>query len=121
MGLIVLGCVGLTILVSVVSIKVYPPPAHSQMGFLRFGSFLLATVVVGWELYRLKKWAALVFSVFSLSLGVWMAKLAMQEVPGRNNKVGFVFAALLTIATILTIMYWHALLWTSQPSARPRG
>jgi len=115
-----MGCAALMFLIAIISIRVYPPPDHSEMGFLKVGAFIATAAFVGLGLYHPRKWAALLLSGFTLFLAFWMVKLGVQNIQGRNNKIGLLFAALLVIPTILTIKNWRGLRW-ARPQAVPNG
>ena len=111
MGCLVMGSAALMFLTAIISIRVYPPPEHSEMGFLKFGVFVVTAAFVGLGMYHLRKLAALLLSGFTLFLAFWMVKLGVQNIQGRNNRIGLLFAALLLIPSILTIKNWHGLHW----------
>jgi hypothetical protein len=99
------------VVMSFISVTIYHPPEHSGAGFLRFGGYVVALTVVGMGLLYLKKWAAAIFSGLTLYLAFWMVKGAIHKVPGQWNRIGFLFALLLIIPSILTAKHWHSLVW----------
>ena len=82
--------------------------------FIRLIAVVVTLAVVGFGLLRLRKWAALLFSILTLCLAVLGVEAAIHPVasrPGDANWLGFVYAALFITPTILTVRCWRILSW----------
>ncbi len=92
----------------------YPPRSHWEVipGTLFVG--ILAAAGLG--LFYLRKWAAIALSALTLYLAYWPLKDAFHPIPGYANWLGFPFAALLAVPSILTATYWRDLIWRRQGS-----
>lgn len=108
-GVLVLIGAGLMLLISLVSLRTFPPPANSGLGFVRVGAFVGGLAVIGWGIYVTRKWAAIMFSAAALCLALWITRIALQDVPGRNNRVGLIFSAVLVAPALITLKYWRIL------------
>jgi hypothetical protein len=89
--------------------------------FIRLIAVVVLLGVVGFGLLQLRKWAALLFSGLTLCLafaGVWTAIYPVAPRPGDANWLGFVYAAVLIVPSILTARCWHTLTWRK---GRSRG
>ena len=117
MGGLVLLLAGGLICEGILALTVRSPrlaPLVSTVFFIRLTAVVVTLAVIGLGLLQLRKWAALSFSVLTLCLavlGVWTAIHPVASRPGDANWLGFIYAALFIIPTILTVKYWHILIW----------
>jgi hypothetical protein len=81
-------------------------------------AFVAPAAAVGIGLLYLRKWAALGLSLLALYPAFWCFWDAIHPTPGNANWLGFVFALLLIIPSILTAKYWHVLVWRKKSDER---
>ncbi len=99
----------------VLTIARYPP--RSPWDLVPLTALVAALVVAGVGLFYLRKWAALLISLIALYGSTWEVKDALHPVPGYANWLGFLFAVLLAVPSILTVVYWRTLTWRRQANA----
>ncbi len=85
----------------------YPP--HSPWEVIPGTLFVGILSAMGLGLFCLRKWAAVGLSVLTLCLAYWPLKDAFHPIPGYANWLGFPFAALLAVPSILTATCWRDL------------
>lgn len=116
MGALLLAFAVIFTLGGAVTVARYPPHAIKEVIPLALASVLLLLLGIG--LYRVKRWAALVFSVLTVGLAVWSIRDAIHSVPWSWNGIGYWFALLLIIPTILTVKYWRSFDEIPEPTRR---
>jgi len=94
---------------SVLTITHYP--ARSVWDLVPLATVIVMLVAAGIGLFHLRKWAALAVSLLALGVAKWQVSDALHPIPGDANWLGFVFAILLSIPSILTAVYWRTLTW----------
>jgi hypothetical protein len=83
----------------------YPP--HAIRDVIPLGVTSASLLLLGIGLYRVRKWAALGFSALTVCLAGWSIRDAIHSVPWSWNGIGYWFALVLIIPTILTVRYWR--------------
>lgn len=111
MGWLLLAYAAGMVVLSVASVERYPPPPRSGLAFARFGLIVLALVIVAFGLLHLRKWAALAFSILTLCVAFFAAKASIHFVPWSWPGIGYWFAILLIMPSIVTVKYWGVLVW----------
>jgi hypothetical protein len=106
MGALLLAFAVIFTLGGAVTVARYPPHAIKDVIPLALASALLLSLGIG--LYRVRKWAALAFSVLTVGLAGWSIRDAIHSVPWSWNGIGYWFALLLIIPTVLTVKYWRS-------------
>jgi len=105
---LVLVSAALLLLGGILTMVRYPP--RSPWDALPLTALVATLVVVGIGLFYLRKWAALAASVIAFYVAIWEIKAALQPIPGYASWLGFLFAILLTVPSVLTGVYWRTLL-----------
>jgi hypothetical protein len=106
---LVLFSAALLLLGGIVTMVRYPP--RSPWDALPLTALVAALVVVAIGLFYLRKWAALTASVMTLYVATWEIRAALHPIPGYTSWLGFLFAILLIVPSVLTGVYWRTLLW----------
>ena len=91
-------------------------PPHSRLDLIRPAAIIAALIAGGLGLFYLRKWAALIVSLSALWGASWEIRDALRPTPGDANWLGFVFAILLAVPSILTAVYWRTLVWRGKPT-----
>ncbi len=83
--------------------------------FVRLFLIAVALSVVELGLIGGRKWAALAFSIMTVGYALLVVREIVQgiihPIPGRDDWVGFVFALVLSIPTVVTVKAWRTLVW----------
>jgi hypothetical protein len=91
-------------------------PWASRRDVLPLLASVTVLLVAGMGLLYLRKWAALLISCFALYAGVfWELREALHPIPGQADWLGFAFALLLTIPSVVTARFWGVLVWRALP------
>jgi hypothetical protein len=104
MGALVLAFAVMLTLGGAVTVARYPPHTIKDVIPLALASVLLLLLGIG--LYRVRKWAALAFSMLTVGLAGWSIRDAIHSVPWSWNGIGYWFALVLIVPTILTVRFW---------------
>ena len=80
-----------------------------------FTANVAGIVIVGVGLLLLRKWAAVILSLAGIYGAFLCGRQAVEgvthPVPGQWDWLGFIFALLLLVPTVLTACSWKALVW----------
>jgi hypothetical protein len=120
MGWITLGFVAMLLLVGVLSAGHWSlhVPALTLAVFGRLFFSAVALSAVGLGLIGCRKWAALAFSLITLCLSFWALTDALHAVPWSWNGIGYWYGLLLISPSVLTVRYWHTLVWRVKRSEK---
>jgi hypothetical protein len=88
-----------------------PRFSSSGLSLVTVIAYFVPVAVLGVGLLYLRKWAAVGLSILFLYPAFWCISTAVHPIPGNANWLGFVFAALLICASIVTAVYWRQLTW----------
>ncbi len=95
MGILLLVVAAGFVVGSIITVFRYVLPAHEFRGIIGLGGIALFLIAVGVGLLKLKKWAALAFSILCLIWGFLGIRQAIEgsihPVPGSADWLGFVF------------------------------
>ena len=83
----------------------------SDIGWFRQLFLTAVAALVALGLFRLRKWAALYFSLPLFCLGVWEFFKSIPEVTFPYNLLLMVHALSLTLPLVVTILAWKQLTW----------
>lgn len=81
--------------------------------------FLSAALLLLGGIVYLRKWAALAASVMALYVATSEIRAALHPIPGCASWLGFLFAILLIVPSVLTGVYWRTLLWHNRQIRTP--
>src|SRR5260370_21170037 len=109
MGGFAIGFAALLFVGGILTVMRYPP--HSRLELIRPAAIIAVLIAGGLGLLYLKKWAALIVSLSALWVASWEIRDALHPTPGDANWLGFVFAILLAVPSILTGVYWRTWFW----------
>jgi hypothetical protein len=112
MGVFALGCAVVILLGGIFVVARYPLRSWVDLVWPTVDESAL--VIAGIGLFYRRKWAALMVSLMALYVASWQVKSAITPIPRNANWLGFVFAFVLAIPAILTVIYWRTLVWAGQ-------
>jgi hypothetical protein len=106
---IFLAC--LSVLICIATLYAFPTEENSHLTLTVPALVISGIAIVGWGMYRLRKWAALLFSAFTASLGFVFLKLGLQTHDRMPILLGTIFAVLLLYPALITALSWNLLVW----------
>jgi hypothetical protein len=109
MGTFALAFAAMLFVGAILTVWHYPP--HSPLDLVPLAISVAALTVAGTGLLYLRKWAAVMISLITLYVASWEVKDALHPIPGFANWLGFLFALVLLIPSVTTVVYWKTLRW----------
>ena len=115
MGSLLLAYAVLFVLGSIATVIRYPP--HSLKDLVPVFAACLVLVSLGLGVYRAHRWAAVSFSILTLYLAALAVRNAIHSVPWSWDGIGYWFALVLIMPTVVTVKFWSSLRQVPGPTS----